>query len=286
MTPARSRHVTPAAAAQYAAGTTPDADAWSLEQHVETCGQCAARVSRAVRSGTAGPQLARQRAHLLHLAGTPQPPAPALAPTPALRTHRLLWALGPALRLGWVVSVLAVALGAVLLAFGAGQTAARPLLLAVAPVVPLAGVALSHGRRTDPLHELHASMPGGNLRLLLHRTACALGLSIPVLTAAGAVLPPVEGVPGAAAWLLPGLALTLGALALGSWIGCRRASAAVGSGWALAVTAPAAGESGPLLHITPYLDTPAPQVSWAVAAVACAVLLLLRRTHFDRMERV
>ncbi|CAM5346512.1 hypothetical protein GCM10010329_00220 [Streptomyces spiroverticillatus] len=311
--PPPSWHVPPDPAARYAAGTAPEPDAWSLEKHVEACGTCAGRVSEAVRAGAAGPELALGRAELLRLveslpgradptgmaraAGTTGAPvstaraprAPAKAGSPAaqrrLRTHRLLWALGPALRLGWVVGVLLVALGAVLLAYGAGQAVARPLLLAVAPVVPVAGVAASYGRHTDPLHELHASMPGGNLRLLLRRTACALGLSMPVLTAAGAVLPAAEGVPGAAAWLLPGLALALGALALGSWIGCRRASAVVGGGWALAVTAPALGEEGLPLHITPYIDAFAPQASWAAAAVVCAGLLTVRRTFFDRMER-
>ncbi|MFJ2740299.1 zf-HC2 domain-containing protein [Streptomyces sp. NPDC087440] len=314
-------HVPPDLAARYAAGTAPDPEAWSLEKHVEACGTCAGRVSEAVRAGAAGPELALQREALLNLVGGPAaatPPAPsparhrtapapapasALAPAPVpapapprvrptaapLRVRRLLWTFGPALRVGWVLAVFAVGVGAVALAYGGGQDLARPLLLAVAPLVPLAGVALSYGRHADPVHELHASTPGGGLRLLLLRTACTLGVSVPLLTATGAALPAVPGVPGAAAWLLPGLALTLLTLALGSWVGFRAASAIVGGGWVLAVTAPSLGSAAlhqPPDYATPYLDGLARQAGWALAALLCAGLVAVRRTVFDRMERM
>ncbi|MGW1291849.1 zf-HC2 domain-containing protein [Streptomyces sp. NPDC002533] len=205
------------------------------------------------------------------------------------RAARILWAAGPALRGAWPVALLVVALGAVALSYGAGLGASvRPLLLVTAPVLPLAGVALSYGRHADPLYEVVASAPSGGLRLLLVRAAAVLGVSVPALTLAGAVLPPAAGGPGAAAWLLPGLALTLAALALGSFVGSRRGAAAVGGAWAVFVVAPAtaAGPAGAALMAgaAPYFSGPAVQSGWAAGALAGALLLAARRRSFDHLE--
>ncbi|MER5961151.1 zf-HC2 domain-containing protein [Streptomyces sp. NPDC002057] len=291
-------HVTETLAAHYARGTAPETDAWSLEKHVESCGGCAARVSAAVRSGAAGPVLASVRDELLTSLG--HRPAPAAAPGGALRhapvagsppgrRARFWWAVGPALRGSWVVAVLLVVGGAFALAHGAGFRGARSLLLAVSPLLPLAGVAVSYGRHADPLYEITAATPSGGLRLLLTRTAAVLAVCVPLLTAAGALLPPVAGFPGAAAWLLPGLALTLGALALGSFVGCRAAAATLGGGWLLAVTGPLlgqpdAGAPSGAATLAPYFSGPAAQGGWAGAALACAALLALRRRSFDHLE--
>ncbi|WP_405639425.1 zf-HC2 domain-containing protein [Streptomyces uncialis] len=207
-----------------------------------------------------------------------------------LPVARLIWAAGPALRGSWAVGVLLVAFGALLLAHGTGLAGdARPLLLAVAPALPPLGVALSYGAAGDPLHEITAATPAGGLRLLLTRTAAVLLLSLPLLTAAGALLPAASGVPGAAAWLLPGLALTTGSLALGSFIGCRRAASLLAGGWlAVAFLPPllsAPGRTGGLplpLHAT----GPAAQAGWTLAALLCAALVVMRRASFDRMEKL
>lgn len=187
-----------------------------------------------------------------------------------------------------------VVLGAAGLAHGAGFTGARTALLALAPVVPVAGVAMSHGRHADPMHEIVASAPSGGLRLLLIRTAAVLLAGVPLLTGAEALLPAGDGVPGAATWLLPGLALTLGSLALGSYVGCRAAAAVLGAVWACAVLLPvaAAGRSGgPYLfgalseQLSHLVSGSSVQSGWAAAASLCAGLLALRRHSFDRMEK-
>ncbi|MBT3075643.1 zf-HC2 domain-containing protein [Streptomyces sp. CYG20] len=237
-----------------------------------------------------------------HAAPTTNPPADALTSTthsaaagatgvsPRLsRAARVLWAAGPALRGAWAVALGVVVLGALGLSYGAGLGASvRPLLLVTAPVLPLAGVALSYGRHADPLYEVVTSTPSGGLRLLLVRAAAVLGVSVPALTLAGAALPPAAGGPGAAAWLLPGLALTLAALALGSFVGSRRGAAAVGGAWALFVVAPATvgGPAGAALMAgaAPYFSGPAVQSGWAAGALACALLLAARRRSFDHLE--
>ncbi|RLV69541.1 integral membrane protein [Streptomyces sp. CBMAI 2042] len=308
-------------AARYAAGTAAESDAWSLEKHVEACGACAAAVSSAVRAGPeTGPLLAGIRAAVLERAvqepresvgsrvyadnGT----GPAIGtstgagttttvtgagttgvPPRLSRAARVVWAAGPALRGAWLVALVVVALGAVALSYGAGLGASvRPLLLVTAPVLPLAGVALSYGLHADPLYEIATSTPSGGLRLLLTRAAAVLAVSVPALTLAGAVLPVAAGGPGAAAWLLPGLALTLAALALGSFVGGRRGAAAVGTAWLAFVVAPTAtgGPAGAALMAgaSPYFAGPAVQSGWAAGAVACALLLAARRRSFDHLE--
>ncbi|MFF8378851.1 zf-HC2 domain-containing protein [Streptomyces sp. NPDC015661] len=295
-------HVSDTLAHRYAAGAAPETDAWSLEKHVESCGPCASRVSAAVHATTAGPALASLRAELLTSLGhTPETATTRVrtAPTGAATTRagrdrppvahplgrwaRIWWAAGPALRGSWVVAVVLVLGGAFALAHGAGFRGARSWLLAVSPLLPLAGVAVSYGRHADPLYEITAATPSGGLRLLLTRTAAVLGACVPLLTAGGALLPPVAGFPGAAAWLLPGLALTLAALALGSFVGCRAAAATLGGGWLLAVAGPLLGPSG-TGGIARYFAGPAVQGAWAAAALVCAALLALRRRSFDHLE--
>ncbi|MER7910614.1 zf-HC2 domain-containing protein [Streptomyces sp. NPDC096068] len=275
-----SWHVAEDLAARYAAGAVPETDAWSLEKHVESCAACAVRVSAAVRAGAAGPVLTSVRTELLASLGhAPEAPAPG----PLGRWARLWWSAGPALRGSWLVAVVLVVGGAFGLAHGAGVQGARSWLLAVSPLLPLAGVAVSYGRHADPLHEITAATPSGGLRLLLTRTAAVLAVCVPLLTACGALLPRAAGSPGAAAWLLPGLALTLAALALGSFVGCRAAAATLGGGWLLAVARSLVGAPD-AAGVAPYVTGPAVQGVWAAAALACAALLALRRRSFDHLE--
>ncbi|MCO6748345.1 zf-HC2 domain-containing protein [Streptomyces sp. IpFD-1.1] len=290
---AHRHHLDAAAATRYASGELPEPASWQVERHLEGCGACAARVSAAARATAAGPTLAAVRSAVLAevagLAPTPEaPPAPVRAPS---RLARLRWAAGPALRGPWPPAVAGVCLVALVLAHGGAFPQARTALLLLAPLLPLAGVALSYGPHTDPLHELTATTPGGGLRLLLVRGAAVLAVCVPALTAAGALLPEGAGGPGPAAWLLPALALTLGALALGSYLGCRNAVAVVGGLWSLGVLAPVTVRYGALpaellaQALTPWFSSPAAQAGWAGAAVCCAALLAVRRHSFDSYDR-
>ncbi|BFO21581.1 hypothetical protein SHKM778_79690 [Streptomyces sp. KM77-8] len=203
---------------------------------------------------------------------------------------RLLWALGPAVRGAWLPAVLLVAAGAVALAYGSGLTDARPWLLALAPVVPVAGVALSYGPHADPMHEITAATPSAGLRLVLMRTAAVLAVSLPLLTVTGAVLPSSDA-PNAAAWLLPGLALTLAALALAGFLGLRSATAVAGGAWLCAVLGPVLAAPGGRLtaelseRLSLYLEGAPAQCGWAAAAALCAALLAARRPAFHFLEK-
>ncbi|WP_406013276.1 zf-HC2 domain-containing protein [Streptomyces sp. NBC_00984] len=293
-------HVSEELAGRYAAGSVPETDAWSVEKHVEACGGCAARISTAVRTRPeAGAALDAVRAGVLAAVAAEGVPASGPArsvrhrfPGAATRAGRLLWAAGPALRRPWLLALVLVAVGALALAYGAGAgDTIRPLLLVVAPVLPLAGVALSYGRHADPMHEITATTPSGGLPLLLTRTAAVLAVSIPALTLAGAALPPSAGWPGAAAWLLPGLAMTLAALALGSYVGCRTGATSIAAAWAAAVLLPAFAASPPVTaeaaaEAARYFAGPAAQAGWAAGALVCAALLAVRRRSFDHLEKL
>ena len=293
-------HASEDLALRYADGSLPEADAWSLEKHLETCTACATRVSAAVRNTWAGAVLDEVRDVVLTaaprtseargsgLCGSAAGARP--APTGARRPPRLrpaLWSFGPALRGTWLLALLSVTLGALLLDRAAGYASTRTLLLTIAPVIPVSGVALSYGPQADPLHEITAATPSGGLRLALTRTAAVLGVSLPALTLTGAALP-ASGAPGAAAWLLPGLALTLGSLTLASCVGCRTATAVVAGGWLAAVLVPAlAAHGGPLTtrlagQLTTCFDGAQP--GWAAAAAVCAALLAARRSAYDHLE--
>ncbi|MEU2059364.1 zf-HC2 domain-containing protein [Streptomyces sp. NPDC013455] len=324
----RHWHASDDLVARYAEGVLPEPDAWSLEKHVEDCARCASRVSAAVRGTAADAVLARVRAAVLESAPLPEgavPAVPGPAGAPALpgpvagpsapgavpqgavaagapavgaagpavglsRWVRLLWAAGPAVRGAWLPAVLGVAMGAPALSYGAGLPGARALLLAIAPVVPVAGVALSYGPHADPLHEVAAATPGGGLRLALTRTVAVLAVSLPLLTLTGLLLP-ASGAPAAAAWLLPALVLALATLVLAPFVGCRAAAGVTGGGWLCAVLGPVAVAPGGAVtgrlaeQLSRCLDGAAAQSGWAAAAVLSAVLLTGRRPAYDRPLR-
>ena len=106
-------------------------------------------------------------------------------------------------------------------------------MLLVAPVAPLLGVAAVWSAGLDPAHELVVASPRAGLYLVLRRTLAVLVVVIPALTVAGWLA-------GAspARWLLPCLAFTAGALALGELIGLRRAAAALALAWTAGVITP------------------------------------------------
>ncbi|MEO3975787.1 zf-HC2 domain-containing protein [Streptomyces sp. CAU 1734] len=300
-------HVSEQLARGYADGSATEPDAWSLEKHLESCGACAVRVSAAVRAGSAGPVIGLVRSAVLAEAAGAEgvtsgagaaPGDTAGAGAPVARRSgrtgwavRMFWAAGPALRGPWLVALALVTGGALFLAYGVGFSHTRTLLLTLSPALPLAGVALSYGRYADPLYEIVAATPGGGLRLLLTRTALVLAVSVLLLAGTGALLPPgasgVAGVPGAAAWLLPALALTLAALAAGSYVGCRAAACALSGGWIAIVLVPyPARGTQRAAFLADLVSGPGSQGGWAAAAVVCAGLLAARRSSFDHLERV
>ncbi|WP_431036742.1 zf-HC2 domain-containing protein [Streptomyces sp. P6-2-1] len=212
--------------------------------------------------------------------GRPRSPYRPRARTPLAALFAALFAV---LRPGWWLALVLVPALCLLLGRGAGNPDARVLLVACAPLLPLAGVALAYGPGADPAHEIALASPRGGLRLFLLRAALVCGVSVPVLTAAGALLPRVPEGPGAAAWLLPALALTLVALGAGPVLGQGGAAAAAAAGWGAALLLPGGaggGWQGLPARIALVTGDPAARTAWLLLAALAALTVLGRRERY------
>ncbi|MFD4547115.1 zf-HC2 domain-containing protein [Streptomyces sp. NPDC058466] len=190
-------------------------------------------------------------------------------------TARLL-AATPVLRRSWLGAVTVVLLMTVLAANTVRAASSPTLFLALAPLLPLAGVALSYGPALDPTYEMAVVSPTHGFRLLMIRTIAVLAVGLGLNGLATLALPSY-GL-RALAWLLPALALTGTGLALTARLGPVLAPCLVGGGWITLLVAARAASEG---HGTLAPFTAAGQgVAGAVAALA-AGLLYLARDRFD-----
>lgn len=155
---------------------------------------------------------------------------------------------------------------------GAGDRVS--LVLLIAPVLPVLGVAASWGRALDPAYELTATTPRAGLPLVFRRTASVLAVVVPGLTAASLL----TGL-GLSRWLLPCLAFTAGTLALGALVGITRAAIALVAAWALAIVAPTIAFS----RMSVVLDLAATPL-WAGVLVLGLAVIAVRRMAFTRLE--
>ncbi|GAB2622135.1 hypothetical protein Aab01nite_76690 [Paractinoplanes abujensis] len=254
-----SKHIPAASLAAYTAGdpALDDTAVWTIEVHLENCGDCRARLAAAAppalttllddvqvmidRGVRTGPEPVRRRAwrHFAH--------------------RWAMWELVP-----WLATI-AVAVAA---AFFLDRTfPQRPsLVLLLAPIAPLAGMAVAWSRRRDPGWEIVAGTARAGLELMLRRTTVILAVVLPPLALAGWRL----GM-SPALWLLPALTFTAATLLLGGRIGVVRAAAILGGAWFLAVVTPAV-----ITADIPVLIEPASAPGWAVAALAGTVLAVWR----------
>ncbi|RAJ69894.1 putative zinc finger protein [Streptomyces sp. Amel2xB2] len=206
-------------------------EVWALEAHLETCGACRERLSAAVTS---------EAPALASLVGTVwsalEPHLATTVPVPPRRRwSAALTAWLTPVMVPWLATAVSVTLIALLLEVtgvrpGLGN---GPLVLLFAPLLPVCGVAASWSRGLDPAYELTASAPRAGLPLVLRRTAAVLAVVIPPLLVGSWA----TGV-SAGQWLLPALAFTSAALALGTVVGVTRACAALAVVWAAVVLAP------------------------------------------------
>lgn len=124
--------------------------------------------------------------------------------------------------------------------------------------------------------------PRGGLELILVRTAVILAVAIPVvvscLWATGS---------GPVAWLLPGLGLCVGALALGSWFGIERAAVGLSVGWALLVGLAMTPDSTMTRLFAPLIDPNRTGTTlWLALLVVATGVLLARLDGFDTPGRM
>lgn len=255
-------HPSPAVLARYAdrEADLDEVTTWSVEVHLESCAGC-----RAVLVTGRDDLLARVAASVDAAIATGPAPAPRRRWSAAW--HRwFVWALLP-----WLTMTLAVLGCAVLLQ--SMQPDFPALVLLLAPVAPLPAVAVAWGRRFDPAWELIAGAPAAGLAMLLRRTAAVLAVIVPALALAGAH----TGVSLAVA-LLPCLAFTAATIAVGAFVGVRRAAVGLGAAWTLAVIAPTLVTAD-----LPAVLQPGTAPGWAVITLALVGLAAARADHFHRL---
>lgn len=253
----------------YVQGGLDDARAASIEAHLLACDLC--------RTGLAGvtdrPALDRAWDRVVSALDAPRPGVVErglLAVGFPDYIARLL-AATPSLRLSWFAAVSIALAFAVASAYSGGGVL---LFLAVAPLVPLAGVALAFGPGVDPTYEVALAAPMRSFRLLLIRALGVVVSSLALLGISALALPDLGWL--AAAWLLPALGLSVAGLALSTYWLSLWAPASVALAWAAAVLL-----AENLSSVRLALFQAAGQAAFAMVLVASSLILTWRRRAFD-----
>ncbi|GHD99918.1 zf-HC2 domain-containing protein [Streptomyces alanosinicus] len=259
----------------YARGELAPPLLWSADTHLAGCARCRAVLAGAWDPGELESAWERLDAEL-------DAPRPGLFERLLVRlgaaehTARLL-AATPVLRRSWLTAVTLLLVMSVLTAHGIHSDR---FFLALAPLLPLAGVALSYGPALDPTYEMAVVSPVHGFRLLMIRTVAVLAAALGLSGLATLALPGY-GL-GALGWLLPALALTATGLALTPRLGPVLAPSVVGGAWVALLLAAHAYQGGAGV-LVPF--TAAGQAVAAGVAALGAGLLLAVRDRFDQSHR-
>lgn len=193
-------------------------------------------------------------------------------------TARLLMAT-PMLRAAGLAATAVLSFAAV--AVARGSDAEGPFLV-LAPLAPLLMVGATFAPAQDPATEAGLATPMHGGGLLVRRAAAVLAVAFVGLGAASLALPDL-GVE-AAAWVLPALALSLGALALATWMRIGLAVSLLAMGWATLVPALRWSAGDGRSYADSPTFSPAGQLTALVLASVAAALLTLRRDRFAATE--
>ena len=190
-----------------------------------------------------------------------------------------LLATTPALRLAWLAAVVFVAAFAVAAARLEGD--GPWLLLVIAPLLPVAGVASAYGPALDPTYEIGVAAPLGGLRLTMLRTLAVIATTIPLLVVAALVAP--GGGWTVFGWVLPSFALVAMTLALSTAISPERAGVVVGVGWMVALVVLIDRDRAGDFVDKSLIFSSSGQTTVAVVAAIGAAIVATRKTSFDVM---
>ena len=255
---------------RYARGGLDDAHAFSLEAHLLACDACREEVAAHADRD----RLERVWAEVEELVDAP---VPGVVERVLLRLGvsdhlaRLL-AATPSLTLSWLTAVAAVL---ALAAAGAYWSERGVLLfLALAPLLPLAGVGAAYGPALDPTYEIGVAAPVRSFRLLLVRSTAVLVTTTALAGVTALTLPGFDW--RVAAWLLPALGLTVASLALSTYVSPLSAFGSLAFLWIALVTMSAvAGDDNFAAFRAPA------QTAFLVMTLAAAVVVARRREAFD-----
>jgi hypothetical protein len=258
------------------------ATATAIEAHLMTCARCRAELADV--SGSADDGRLNQQSVWDGVLEQVDRPTRSI-------TERLLGALRvrpdmakllattPALRLAWLAAVAFVAAFAVAAARVEGD--GPWLLLVIAPLLPVAGVATAFGPALDPTYEIGVAAPMNGVRLTLLRTLAVIATTMPLLTAAALVAH--GGGWAMFGWVLPSFALVAITLALSTAMSPERAGVVVGVGWLMAfIVLIDRNRTGEFADRSLILSSSG-QTVVAVVAILGAAIVATRKTCFDLM---
>ena len=264
--------------ARYA--TAPEAldnvTASSIEAHIIDCESCRRTLAAAVGPATTvaswnaiADEIDRPRASIVErvLAGFfPDAMARVVAATPALQ-------------LSWLAVVAGVIAAVVAVSRSTGDLTP---FLAFAPLVPLAGVAMSFGSTPDPAGEAAVATPLHGSGLVVRRTIVVLASSLVVLLPGSAALPGLEW--RSVGWILPSIGLSLVALALSTWFAPLTAMVTAAVAWEVAVVTTGLVDQIPRDIAAGPLFGPVGQVAFAVMIPLAWFTLGARQLRLSTME--
>ncbi|HUS42195.1 MAG TPA: hypothetical protein VMY16_05985 [Ilumatobacteraceae bacterium] len=260
-------------------GGVDSAVAASFEAHLVACARCRDAVTervggvvledswRRVASLIDTPHLSILERVMIRL-GVSDSTARLLGGTPALTLATL----------GSVVTLAAMAVATSRITDSAGG------FLVVAPLLPLLAIVAAFASVADPVGEAAVPTPMHGVGLVLRRAAVVLSAVFMVLGVADLAVGDLNA--PVVAWLLPALALPVGALALGTWFRAEVAAMTLGIGWMVVVLG-VRWTNG--LH-TDFADSttfaPPGQVAAFVLLLGAAAVVVVRRDQFQTMEGV
>ena len=258
------------------------ATASAIEAHLMSCASCRAELANVAASDHGG--LLRQQS--VWDGGLERVDRPTRSITARLLgatgvrpgTAKLL-ATTPALRLAWLAAVVFVAAFAVAAARMEGD--GPWLLLVIAPLLPVAGVATAYGPALDPTYEIGLAAPLSGLRLTMLRTLAVIATTLPLLAAAALVAP--GGGWTAFGWVLPSFALVAITLALSTVTSPERAGAIAGLGWLGALVVLIHHDEGSSFVERSWIFSSSGQAAVTVVAAIGMAIVAYRKTSFDLM---
>lgn len=184
------------------------------------------------------------------------------------------------LRLGWAAAVF----GSVALGVGLARAGDSPgPFLAVAPLVPLIAVWLAFAPIAEPAGEAGVAAPMSGMALVVRRVFAVEVPALVVVAAAAGFVPDASR--AGMLWLLPGLALAAGSLALGTSVRMVSAVGGLALAWCALVSAAALPHrrSG-LGLVNSALFGPVGQLAAFGALLLAAVVCWRRRDRFSTLE--
>ncbi len=271
-------HAPPDALARYSRSPSDldEVTAASIEQHLMACNDCRALLSAATAPG----DLASSWAAVAEVIDQPRTTVLEALLTRMGMSSGLARVVGatPGLRLAWLVTIAALAIGAVAMGHQHGSDA--PFLV-VAPLLPLGSVLLTFLPAEEPAGEAAAATPLFGAGVMIRRAVTVLLPTFAILAAASIALPHLAD---GARWLLPGIALAVASLLLSTYVRPAVAISVLGCAWVGAVVAVWVLDGRRLPMASSAVFDARGQLLALLLSLLATSLLYVRRDRFSTVE--